>query len=479
MKIRKVVDKGDPKNKEEAYKFFVEEKGYSPEVALGIIGNLMQESYATLDTTAVGFDGTGSFGIAQWLGSRKEKLKEIRPDDFNTLRGQLEFIDWELNNTEKRAASKLKDAKTAEDAALIFSKYYERPHKDFAHNDKRVAYAKKLREELNIQNEVKRNNFEEKPKIEIDNTRVKTRDFIPLNISSKKATYAPLPEIEEKKENGISEEQVRKIFNEYQQTETKQNENNFLNSFQQQQPQEEYIPQQPQENLDYLYDYINIDDYADGGEKDCGGEGQPPCNEKKLSQEEINNVKNYLSKLRPMEVGKTANTLGSMLGNVNTYFFNGTDKDLKESPYRPTIEPARQKNGKIKEKYYSRLGMREDVFNDLTSDRVKKDYKHDGSFSDIHAGLKANGTDREHNADNAFPLNEAGYKGQYNRGHGSLIGEFNLGRYRTDAGEDERGKYISFVDKYDWNGLKTENAINFYDRIYEDEWENYKKELQK
>jgi hypothetical protein len=171
---------------------------------------------------------------------------------------------------------------------------------------------------------------------------------------------------------------------------------------------------------------------------------------------------------------KTANTFTNMLGNVGKYFFDKDDKNLKESQYRPTIES--HKNSGKKEKYYSRPGMKADVYNDLTSERVKKDYNHDGSFNDIHKGLKSNGKDREHNANNAFPKNQAGYKGQYNRGHGSLIGEFNLGRYRTDAGKDKNGRYISFVDKYDWNGMKTENAINFYDRIYENDWDEFKEQ---
>ncbi len=77
MKIKQVLENGDPKNKEIAYNFFVEEKGYSPEIAAGIVGNLMQESHSNLNTQALGFDGTGSYGVAQWLGPRKEKLKQI------------------------------------------------------------------------------------------------------------------------------------------------------------------------------------------------------------------------------------------------------------------------------------------------------------------------------------------------------------------------------------------------------------------
>jgi pSer/pThr/pTyr-binding forkhead associated (FHA) protein len=42
------------------------------------------------------------------------------------LQDQLEFVQWELNNTESRAARALKSARTAEDAAAIVDQYYER-----------------------------------------------------------------------------------------------------------------------------------------------------------------------------------------------------------------------------------------------------------------------------------------------------------------------------------------------------------------
>lgn len=132
----------------QAYEFFIS-KGYKPEIASGIVGNLIQESTTNLKTSIRGFDGTGSVGLAQWLGSRQDTLKEVQGDKWNTFQGQLNHIDWELNNTEKRAFQKLQEAKSPEDAALAFSKYYERPHKDYAHNDKRANYAKNLFETLN------------------------------------------------------------------------------------------------------------------------------------------------------------------------------------------------------------------------------------------------------------------------------------------------------------------------------------------
>ena len=129
--IKKYGDGGEysPEGRrKQAYDFFVS-KGYTPEQSLGIIGNLMQESYADLRTKVKG-DNDASYGIAQWRDSRLKDLKRVRKDDWDTLDGQLEFIHWELNNTESRAYSKLKEARTPEEAALLFSKWYERPSLD-------------------------------------------------------------------------------------------------------------------------------------------------------------------------------------------------------------------------------------------------------------------------------------------------------------------------------------------------------------
>ena len=186
---------------------------------------------------------------------------------------------------------------------------------------------------------------------------------------------------------------------------------------------------------------------------------------------------------------KTANTVSNMYGNLSGYISGTKDSNLKESNYKPTVLSNKKyykwnENTKINEpyipvqKYYTREGMKNDVYNDLVSEKVMKDYNHTNEFDDIHTALLSNGTDRKNNAATSFPKNKAGYKGMYNLGHGSIKGELNLGRYITDAGEDENGKYISFNDRYDWNGVETggkypeynEKAINFYDRIYENEW---------
>lgn len=260
MRLRQVLNgKEPPNNKKKAYNFFVNEKGYRPEIALGIIGNLMQESGSRIDISAIGFDGTGSFGAAQWLGSRKKKLKEIRPDDYDTLRGQLEFIDWELNNTEKRAASKLRESKTIQEAAMNFSKYYERPHKDYAHNDKRVNYAKNLAKEVGVKFEdtTPANTQEtELPQTKVDNTAVATQMRLP-DVKGQES-YTALPILEkEQTQNILTEEKLREIL----QQERSLQQQNQQQTTQVTQPQQEQYYQPQAVPFEQLYQIVDINQF--------------------------------------------------------------------------------------------------------------------------------------------------------------------------------------------------------------------------
>jgi hypothetical protein len=106
---------------------FLMNLGYSKANASGIAGNIYVES--KYDPKAIGDNGT-SFGLAQWHKSRWESLKKWSNErglDINKFETQLKFIDWELNNTEKKAKRELLEQKTPQDSAFAFAKYYERP----------------------------------------------------------------------------------------------------------------------------------------------------------------------------------------------------------------------------------------------------------------------------------------------------------------------------------------------------------------
>lgn len=124
---------------------FFTKKGWTFEQAAGIVGNLQVESGSNLDHTAYN-KKEDAYGIAQWRGSRKEQFKKNygKPIEESTFKEQLEFINWELNTdkTYRAAGAKLKEAKTASEAAAIFDKMYERSSGE--HIDQRMMNAEEL-----------------------------------------------------------------------------------------------------------------------------------------------------------------------------------------------------------------------------------------------------------------------------------------------------------------------------------------------
>ena len=101
--------------------------GWSSAQAAGIVGNLMAESHPQLDPTAVN-PTSGMKGLAQWDTKRSGDFRAMYGHDVTqgTFNEQLQFVLWELNNTESRAGQMLKMATTAKQAADIFQQYYER-----------------------------------------------------------------------------------------------------------------------------------------------------------------------------------------------------------------------------------------------------------------------------------------------------------------------------------------------------------------
>lgn len=133
---------GGTGNARTAMQFFTG-KGLSAAQSAGVVGNLQAESGANLNTGAVG-DGGKARGIAQWHPDRLARFARATGKAFerSTLMDQLNFIWWELNNTERAAMSKLRAARTAEQAAAVFDQYYERS--SGAHRGRRIANAQAL-----------------------------------------------------------------------------------------------------------------------------------------------------------------------------------------------------------------------------------------------------------------------------------------------------------------------------------------------
>jgi len=117
--------------------------GIPPHIAAGFLGNFMVESGAGLNTRAVG-DGGAAYGLAQWNDRRRALFafassRGKSPDDVDV---QIDFVLHELQGSESRAWSKIQQASTAEEAAALISKYYERP--GVPHMSRRTGYAREI-----------------------------------------------------------------------------------------------------------------------------------------------------------------------------------------------------------------------------------------------------------------------------------------------------------------------------------------------
>jgi hypothetical protein len=111
-------------NAETAMKVLMD-KGWTKEQAAGIAANLAAES--GFDTGATGDNGKAK-GIAQWHPDRQKKFEQVYGKKLSdaTLEEQVGFVDWELRNTEKKAGDKIRTAATAEQAAALTERHYER-----------------------------------------------------------------------------------------------------------------------------------------------------------------------------------------------------------------------------------------------------------------------------------------------------------------------------------------------------------------
>jgi len=124
----------------EAMDFF-QSRGWTKEQSAGIVGNLVVES--NLKTNALGDNGM-AYGIAQWHPDRQERFKQVYGKDIreSSFKEQLEYVDWELNNSESKAGNALRQASTAPQAAEIVDRMYERSAG--LHTERRITTAKRL-----------------------------------------------------------------------------------------------------------------------------------------------------------------------------------------------------------------------------------------------------------------------------------------------------------------------------------------------
>lgn len=127
----------------ERMSYLVNEKGLSPTVAAGIVGNTWHESGGFFPKV-VG-DGGDSIGEPQFNKKGEQPAflafaaqNNRDPYDWKT---QYDFVTSQLNGPYKGVLQKMTAAQSPADAALAFSTGYERPNPDAAYNDRRVKWA--------------------------------------------------------------------------------------------------------------------------------------------------------------------------------------------------------------------------------------------------------------------------------------------------------------------------------------------------
>lgn len=116
---------------QQAYNYFIGQ-GWTPAQASGLVGNLTVES--GLNPTAYNA-GEDAIGIAQWRNERittfetdfaPSVLGESKQLEDATFEEQLQYVQWELENTEASAASSLAATTTSDEASDVVMTEYER-----------------------------------------------------------------------------------------------------------------------------------------------------------------------------------------------------------------------------------------------------------------------------------------------------------------------------------------------------------------
>jgi len=112
---------------------FLLSKGYNAVQTAGIVGNLMYESDHTtggIDPTKNEEGGGGGYGIAQWAPPDTMRNWVIADGgNPNSLKGQLDYLVYDLNHDNSGASAAVKATTTIEDATAAFMNDYERPLK--------------------------------------------------------------------------------------------------------------------------------------------------------------------------------------------------------------------------------------------------------------------------------------------------------------------------------------------------------------
>lgn len=108
-------------------------RGIPEHVAVGILRGLRAESGLNpgINEIAPLVPGSrGGYGLAQWTGPRRRQFEAYaneRGAPYDDAGTQLDFLLWELNNTEARARDRLYSTTNADEATRVFETAFLRP----------------------------------------------------------------------------------------------------------------------------------------------------------------------------------------------------------------------------------------------------------------------------------------------------------------------------------------------------------------
>lgn len=127
----------------------VNELGIDPKAASGIVGGLMLESGGnTTDISPTAKNpNSGSYGIGQWLGSRKDELMAFAEEtggDPNDLDTQISFLIHELKGSENGALQEILKAQSPDEAGRLADQFYERSEGTDEIRNQKAANAQKI-----------------------------------------------------------------------------------------------------------------------------------------------------------------------------------------------------------------------------------------------------------------------------------------------------------------------------------------------
>lgn len=131
--------------------FELQKYGYSHKACCAVLGNMQQESGIRVYTGG-SYDGNGSEGLCQWTFGRKEKMmtyaaQHSASGSWKSVDGQVAYLVYELEHSEKKANSILKnESLTLDEMTVEFEKAFERAGVPMF--DKRKKYAHEWDEKM-------------------------------------------------------------------------------------------------------------------------------------------------------------------------------------------------------------------------------------------------------------------------------------------------------------------------------------------